>query len=90
MADPKLVLLDEPVAGVNPTLARDIAEHLRTLVAEGITVFLIEHHMDTIAQLCDHVVVLAEGRHLAEGTFAELAANARVQDAYMGPRRWAS
>ncbi len=90
MADPKLIMLDEPVAGVNPTLVRDIVEQLRALVAEGVTVFLIEHHMDTVAQLCDRVVVLAEGRHLAEGTFAELAADERVQEAYMGPRRWAS
>ena len=87
MANPRLVLLDEPVAGVNPTLAREIAEHLRTLAADGITVFLIEHHMDTVARLCDHVIVLAEGRHLAEGTFAALAADERVQEAYMGRRR---
>src|SRR5215831_3675456 len=90
MASPRLILLDEPVAGVNPALARDIVGRLRALVGEGITVLLIEHHMDTVAQLCDRVVVLAEGRHLAEGTFAELAADVRVQEAYMGPRRWAS
>ena len=59
MASPKLILLDEPVAGVNPSLAREIALHLRRLVEGGLTVLLIEHHMDTIAQLCDHVVVLA-------------------------------
>jgi branched-chain amino acid transport system ATP-binding protein/neutral amino acid transport system ATP-binding protein len=90
MAGPRLIMLDEPVAGVNPTLAREIAEHLRGLVAEGLTILLIEHHMDTIAQLCDHVVVLAEGRNLAEGGFADLARDARVQEAYMGRRRWAS
>ncbi|MCK6453536.1 MAG: ABC transporter ATP-binding protein [Alphaproteobacteria bacterium] len=88
MASPKLVLLDEPVAGVNPTLAREIAEHLRGLVAEGLTILLIEHHMDTIAQLCEHVVVLAEGRNLKEGTFAELAHDETVQEAYMGRREW--
>lgn len=87
MAKPAIVLLDEPVAGVNPTLTREIARHLRTLVDEGLTVLLIEHHMDTIAALCDHVVVLAEGRNLAEGTFAEVAANPSVQEAYMGRRR---
>ena len=84
MARPKLILLDEPVAGVNPTLARDIARHLRGLVDEGLTILLIEHHLDTIAQLCDHVTVLAEGKNLAEGSFAELAADERVQEAYMG------
>jgi len=84
MAHPRLILLDEPVAGVNPTLTREIARHLRSLVDEGLTVLLIEHHMDTIAAICDHVVVLAEGRNLAEGTFAEVAADPAVQEAYMG------
>lgn len=87
MAHPRLVLLDEPVAGVNPSLAREIARHLRSLVDEGLTILLIEHHMDTIAALCDHVVVLAEGRNLGEGTFAEVAADPAVQEAYMGRRR---
>ncbi len=87
MAEPKLLLLDEPVAGVNPTLAREIGEHLRVLVADGISVLLIEHHMDTIAALCDPVIVMAEGRHLRQGSFAELAADPMVQEAYMGRRR---
>jgi branched-chain amino acid transport system ATP-binding protein/neutral amino acid transport system ATP-binding protein len=87
MAEPKLLLLDEPVAGVNPALAREIGEHLRGLVADGISVLLIEHHMDTIASLCDPVIVMAEGRHLREGSFAELAADPLVQEAYMGRRR---
>ncbi|MCC6467415.1 MAG: ABC transporter ATP-binding protein [Alphaproteobacteria bacterium] len=90
MAEPKLILLDEPVAGVNPSLTREIAEHLRGLTSEGLTILLIEHHMDTIAQLCDHVVVMAEGRNLAEGSFAAMAANEAVQEAYMGRRQWAS
>jgi len=90
MARPQIILLDEPVAGVNPSLAREIAQHLRGLVDEGLTVLLIEHHMDTIAALCDHVVVLAEGRNLAEGTFSEVAADPAVQEAYMGRRRWHS
>jgi len=90
MARPKLILLDEPVAGVNPSLTREIADHLRALADEGLSVLLIEHHMDTIAQLCDHVVVLAEGKNLAEGSFAALAHNEAVQEAYMGRRRWAS
>jgi branched-chain amino acid transport system ATP-binding protein/neutral amino acid transport system ATP-binding protein len=87
MSEPKLILLDEPVAGVNPTLAREIGEHLKSLVREGITILLIEHHMDMVARLCDRVVVLAEGRHLAEGPFDEVAANPAVQEAYMGRRR---
>jgi branched-chain amino acid transport system ATP-binding protein/neutral amino acid transport system ATP-binding protein len=86
MAEPKLLLLDEPVAGVNPSLAREIGEHLRRLVTEGISVLLIEHHMDTIASICDPVIVMAEGRHLRQGSFAELAEDPVVQDAYMGRR----
>ena len=89
MAEPKLILLDEPVAGVNPTLAREITDHLRALAAEGITILLIEHHMDMVARLCDHVVVFAEGRRLIEGTFSEVANAAAVQEAYMGRRKWA-
>jgi branched-chain amino acid transport system ATP-binding protein/neutral amino acid transport system ATP-binding protein len=84
MAEPKLLLLDEPVAGVNPTLAREIGEHLRGLLALGISVLLIEHHMDTIAALCDPVIVMADGRRLREGSFDELAADPLVQEAYMG------
>ena len=87
MAEPKLLLLDEPVAGVNPALAREIGEHLRSLVSDGISVLLIEHHMDTIASLCDPVIVMAEGRQLRQGSFAELAADPQVQEAYMGRRR---
>jgi ABC-type branched-subunit amino acid transport system ATPase component len=90
MAEPKMLLLDEPIAGVNPTLARTIGERLRELAADGITILLIEHQMDAIARLCDHVIVLAEGRTLIEGTFAALAENPVVQEAYMGRRRWAS
>ena len=90
MAQPQLILLDEPVAGVNPTLARDIGERLRELASEGVTILLIEHQMDTISRLCDHVIVMAQGRRLTEGTFAELAQNPLVQDAYMGRSRWAS
>jgi len=90
MAEPTMLLLDEPIAGVNPTLAREIGERLRELVAQGMTILLIEHEMDAIARLCDHVVVLAEGRRLTEGTFAQLAADPLVQEAYMGHRRWTS
>jgi ABC-type branched-subunit amino acid transport system ATPase component len=86
MTDPKLVLLDEPIAGVNPTLAGEIGTHLAALRDEGLTFLIIEHHLDVIARLCDPVVVLAEGRHLAQGTFADVAADERVQEAYMGTR----
>ena len=86
MAGPRLILLDEPIAGVNPALAETIAEHLRTLRAEGTTFVVIEHHMDLIARLCDPVIVMAGGARLTEGSFAEVAADPAVQDAYMGQR----
>jgi branched-chain amino acid transport system ATP-binding protein/neutral amino acid transport system ATP-binding protein len=88
MASPRMILLDEPVAGVNPTLVGEIAEHLRALRDEGMTFLVIEHHMDMVAQLCDPVVVMAEGRVLTQGSFAEVAADPAVQEAYMGRRRW--
>ena len=88
MAMPRMILLDEPVAGVNPTLAEEIAHHLRALRDEGMTFLVIEHHMDMVAQLCDPVVVMAEGRVLTEGSFAQVAADPAVQEAYMGRRRW--
>jgi ABC-type branched-subunit amino acid transport system ATPase component len=91
MTDPRLVLLDEPIAGVNPTLANEIAAHLESLAGEeGLTFLVIEHNMDMIARLCRPVVVMTEGRRLAQGTFAEVAADPRVQAAYMGERPWAS
>jgi branched-chain amino acid transport system ATP-binding protein/neutral amino acid transport system ATP-binding protein len=90
MAEPKLVLLDEPIAGVNPALADRIAHHLVDLRNEGLTILLIEHNMDMIARLCEPVVVMAAGRRLTQGRFADVAADATVQEAYMGRRRWTS
>ncbi len=90
MTEPKLILLDEPLAGVNPSLSREIGERLREIVAGGITLVLIEHQMDMIARLCDHVIVMAEGRRLTEGGFDAVAADGAVQDAYMGGKRWVS
>jgi branched-chain amino acid transport system ATP-binding protein len=90
MAEPRLILLDEPIAGVNPTLANEIARHLEALAADGITFLVIEHNMDMIARLCHPVVVMTEGRRLAEGSFADVARDPRVQAAYMGERAWAS
>ena len=91
MTDPRLILLDEPIAGVNPTLANEIAAHLEALAAErGLTFLVIEHNMDLIARLCRPVIVMTEGRRLAQGAFAEVAADPRVQAAYMGERQWGS
>ena len=89
MAKPGMILLDEPIAGVNPSLAEEIADHLRQLCRDGITFLVIEHHMDLIARLCDPVIVMAEGRRLTEGHFAEVAADPEVQEAYLGRRKLA-
>ncbi|WP_439548305.1 ABC transporter ATP-binding protein [Falsiroseomonas sp.] len=86
MADPKLLILDEPVAGVNPTLSAEIATHIAHLRDEGMTVLIVEHHMDFVASLCDPVIVMAEGRPLMEGSFDQVANDPRVQEAYMGRR----
>ena len=86
MGGPKLILLDEPVAGVNPTLGREIAERIRELAAEGLTFLIVEHDMALVGELCDTVIVMAEGSTLIEGTFEEVTADTRVQDAYLGRR----
>ncbi len=86
MAEPKILLLDEPMAGVNPSLTEEIAAHLVALNREGITICLIEHDMGLIRRLCDPIIVMAEGRTLTEGSFAEVAADTRVQEAYLGRR----
>jgi branched-chain amino acid transport system ATP-binding protein len=86
MAEPKLILLDEPTAGVNPTLRNEIGERLLELPRRGISVLLIEHDMGFIAELCDPVIVMAEGRVLAEGTFDAVREDPQVREAYLGRR----
>jgi branched-chain amino acid transport system ATP-binding protein len=86
MAEPKLVLLDEPTAGVNPTLQNEIGERLLELPKRGITVLLIEHDMGFIAHLCDPVIVMAEGQVLTQGTFDAVRSDHRVREAYLGRR----
>jgi ABC-type branched-subunit amino acid transport system ATPase component len=87
MADPGLILFDEPAAGVNPTLAEEIGDELLALAADGISILLIEHDMALIERICQHVIVMARGRTLAEGSFDEVRENREVQDAYLGGRR---
>jgi ABC-type branched-subunit amino acid transport system ATPase component len=86
MAEPKLIMLDEPAAGINPTLARKLGEHILALKNRGMTFLIIEHNMGLVAALCDHVVVLVQGKRFTEGRFADLRADVRVQEAYMGHR----
>ena len=85
MGDPRIILLDEPGAGVNPTLMRALVARIRDLHAQGRTFVLIEHDMDLVTELCDPVIVLAQGRKLAEGPFAEVRRDPRVLEAYLGP-----
>jgi ABC-type branched-subunit amino acid transport system ATPase component len=85
MADPKMLLLDEPFAGVNPTLAMKILEHLKELRANsGMTILVIEHDMPKIMQLSDHIYVLNKGKVIASGLPEEVQANEQVVDAYLG------
>ena len=85
MNDSNLVLLDEPGAGVNPTLMRKVAEMIEKLNKErGYTFCIIEHDMDMIARLCGKVVVLAEGKVLTQGSMEEVRSDERVIDAYFG------
>jgi branched-chain amino acid transport system ATP-binding protein len=79
------VLLDEPGAGVNRTLLAGLIESIRTLNRDhGYTFCIVEHDMDLIAALCDPVIVMAEGRVLTAGSFAEVRRNREVQEVYLG------
>ncbi|MDJ0566997.1 MAG: ABC transporter ATP-binding protein, partial [Microcystis sp. M49629_WE12] len=82
MTEPKLILLDEPAAGVNPTLIAQINDHIIEWNRQGITFLIIEHNMDVIMSLCHHVWVLAEGTNLADGIPSEIQKNERVLKAY--------
>lgn len=84
MTQPKLILLDEPAAGVNPTLINQICDRILAWNREGMTFLIIEHNMDVIMSLCDRVWVLAEGSNLAVGTPAEIQRNTQVLEAYLG------
>lgn len=84
MLHPKVILLDEPAAGVNPVLIAELCGFITRLRLEGVTFAIVEHNMDLVAELCDPVYVLAEGRVLTTGTFASVVADQRVMEAYLG------
>ncbi len=85
MSDPSLVLLDEPVAGVNPTLVNDLMDNIRRSNEElGITFLIIEHNMNFIMNLCDPIIVLSNGAKIAEGTAEEIKSDQSVVNAYLG------
>lgn len=87
MARPRMILFDEPAAGVNPTLAESIGDHLQAIARGGVTVLIIEHDMALIGRISEHVIVMALGQTLAEGSFDDVRNNPAVQDAYFGVRR---
>ena len=84
MARPKVLLLDEPFAGVNPTLAQELADHVWQLKGEGLAIVLIEHDLGLVGRLCDPVYVMDAGTVLAVGSMDELQQNPAVVDAYLG------
>ncbi|HEX5613561.1 MAG TPA: ABC transporter ATP-binding protein [Acidimicrobiia bacterium] len=87
MAEPKMIMLDEPMAGVNPALVESLLTHVRDLREQGLTVLFVEHDMDVVMGISDWVVCLAEGSVIAEGRPFEVAGNDEVIDAYLGTHR---
>ncbi len=84
MTDPVLVMLDEPMAGVNPALTQSLLEHVLALKTEGMTVLFVEHDMHMVRHIADWVVVMAEGKVVAEGPPDQVMKNPAVIDAYLG------
>jgi branched-chain amino acid transport system ATP-binding protein len=84
ISNPEVVLLDEPLAGVNPTMIKSLVGYIRALNAQGHTFVVIEHNMEVVMSLCRRIVVLSQGERIAEGTPAEVADDPLVLDAYFG------
>jgi ABC-type branched-subunit amino acid transport system ATPase component len=84
MAEPDLVMLDEPMAGVNPALKQSLLGHVKSLRDDGMTVFFVEHDMDMVRDISDWVIVMAQGRIIAEGRPESVMGDQRVIDAYLG------
>lgn len=86
MARPKMLLLDEPMAGVNRSLARHIEDALKRLRDDGLTLLLVEHELGSVERLCDRVIVMAAGRQIADGDMGQLRSREEVLSAYLGGR----
>jgi len=84
MVKPEIVMLDEPMAGVNPALKQSLLGHIKDLRDEGMTVLFVEHDMDMVRDISDWVIVMAEGKIVAEGTPDTVMSNQAVIDAYLG------
>ena len=87
MASPRLILLDEPMAGVNPALRQHLLDHIRDLRDEGMTVLYVEHEMDVVMDISEWVVCMAAGEIIAEGAPGSIVTNDAVIGAYLGRRR---
>ena len=83
MVEPKLLLLDEPMAGLSPMLSERLEHVCTEMRAGGLSILFVEHELGAVERLCDHVVVMAQGRVLSQGSMADLRANKEVQDAYI-------
>jgi branched-chain amino acid transport system ATP-binding protein len=84
LTDPDMLLLDEPFAGVNPTLEERLLEHIHELRNQGYTFLIVEHDMDLIMENCEKVIVMHQGRILTEGTPEDVRNNEDVIEAYLG------
>lgn len=84
IAEPQVILLDEPAGGVNPTMINYLAERIRLLNQRGVTFLVVEHNMEFVMNLCDRVLVMHRGTGIAEGTPEEVRANPAVLEAYLG------
>jgi len=84
MSRPGVILLDEPLAGVNPTMIQNLVTHIKGLNSKGNTFIVIEHNMEAVMSLCRRIIVLSQGQQIAEGTPDEVAENPLVLDAYFG------
>jgi neutral amino acid transport system ATP-binding protein len=84
IADPQVILLDEPAGGINPTMINYLAERIHTLNQRGVTFLVVEHNMEFVMDLCERVMVMHRGARIAEGTPGEVRANPAVLEAYLG------